>query len=56
MLNEAFYYLEIEINKTRLCDLLPQLEIVAKLNKLRLCKASDFRLAKRLLIMNIYLN
>ena len=56
MLNEALYIVEIEISKMPLCELLPQLEIVAKLNKLRLTRAADFKLAKRFLIMSIYLN
>ena len=56
MLNQAIYSVEIELSKARLIDYLPQLEIVAKLNKLRLNRAADFRLAKRLLVMNTYLN
>jgi hypothetical protein len=56
MLNQAIYSVEIELSRARLIDYLPQLEIVAKLNKLRLNRSADFRLAKRLLIMSIYLN
>lgn len=55
-MTEALCYLEIEMENTSLIDLLPSLEIVAKLNGLRLNRTKDFRLAKRLLIMNIYLN
>lgn len=56
MLSEAIYYQEIDFENIRMVDILPQLEIVAKYNKLKLNRAVQFKIAKRMLIKSLYLN
>jgi hypothetical protein len=56
MLNEALFIEEIIFENVRLIDILPQLEIVAKCNGLKLNRAKDFTTARRLLIKSLYLN
>ena len=56
MLNEGIYIEEIIFENVSLLDILPQLEIVAKYNGLKLNRAKDFTTARRLLIKSLYLN
>lgn len=55
-MSEAIFIEEINFKNVPLTDILPQLEIVAKLNKLKLNRVKDFRTAKRLLIKPVYYN
>ena len=53
---EALFIEEIIFENVRLIDILPQLEIIAKYNGLKLNRAKDFTTARRLSIKSLYLN
>lgn len=55
-MSEAIFIEEIIFENVRLIDILPQLEIIAKYNGLKLNRAKDFTTARRLLIKSLYLN
>lgn len=55
-MSEAIYIEEIKITGAKLTSVLPQLEVIAKANNLRLNRGKEYKKATRILIKSIYFN